>query len=429
MTFRQRIRLDRLLAVPLCLVCDLLARGISRILRRDHSIVPATTRHVVVSKLVGIGSVIQATPLLRSLKQNFPQARLTLVTLKANRPLADRLEGVDEVVCLDDSNAVAMLWTTANALANLIAKRVDHYFDLELYSGFACLLSLFSLARNRFGFYRHSNRFKKGIYTHLVYFNTRMPVRKIYLQLGRVAGIPTGAEDQLGALRIERSERASLKKKLTDLGLAARQPYILINPNASDLLIERRWPEGHAVAAMTRLTQLGHSVVLLGANSEAAFVQNLVERVPAAVRGQIVNTAGQLTLGEAFALIDGAACVLTNDTGPMHMAFALGRPTVCLFGPADPIHYGLNQPNIVTLYAPVPCSPCLYEVDEPPCRGQNICMQRLSPELVVNHVLALLARSGCKIPGAQSSSTSLPDSLPLIWDNEGGQPLGIALRP
>ena len=429
MTFRQRILLDRLLAVPLCVACDFLARGIGRLLRRDHSIQPETTRQIVVSKLVGMGSLVQATPLLRALKKNFPRSRLTVVTLETNRPLVERLEAVDEVLCLNDRSAPALFWTTLRAVARLAGRRVDHFFDLEVYSGFACLLSVFSLARNRLGFYRHSNRFKKGIYTHLVYFNTRMPVRRIYLQLGRVAGVPAGADDRLGTIRIEPAERVSLREKLAGLGLGADERYILVNPNASDLLIERRWPEAHAIEALTRLAELDHRVVLLGAKSESAYVQGLVDRVPPAVRGRVLNTAGRLTLGEAFALIEGAACVLTNDTGPMHMAFALGRPTVCLVGPADPVHYGLISPNIVTLYAAVSCSPCIYEVDQPPCHGNNVCMQRLSPELVVNTVLAVLARTRTEGAAPRLEPDETVRRLPLVWESDSGQLLGIVLRP
>src|ERR1035437_10122079 len=198
MTFRQRILLDRLLAVPLAVSLNALVALLGRILRRDHSIQPATTREIVVCKLVGMGSILQATPLLRALKQRFPQARVTFVTLRANTELVKRVEGVDQTLCVDDRGVVSMAWSTARILASLIFRRTDHYFDLEVYSGFTCLLSLFSLARNRLGFYRHSNRFKKGIYTHLVYFNARMPVRRIYLQLGRVAGVPADADDKLG---------------------------------------------------------------------------------------------------------------------------------------------------------------------------------------------------------------------------------------
>ena len=429
MTFRQRILLDRLLAVPMCVACDVFARGVGRVLRRDHSVTAETTRQIVVTKLVGMGSILQATPLLRALKQDFPQARLTFVTLEANRPLVERLAAVDEVVCLNDRSAPALLWTTMRAMVTLIGRHVDHYLDLEVYSGFACLLSVFSLARNRFGFYRHSNSFKKGIYTHLVYFNTRMPVRRIYLQLGRLAGTSSDPDDRLGAIRIEPSERRTLEEKLGALGLPANSPYVLVNPNASDLLIERRWPAGHMIAALTRLADLGHEVVLLGSKAEAGFVQSLCDRLPAPARARVRNTAGRLSLGEALALVDGAACVLTNDTGPMHMAFALGRPTVCLVGPADPVHYGMHSPHVVTLYAAVSCSPCIYEVDEPPCHGNNVCMQRLSPELVVHQVLALLARTQQVAAATRSEADQTDTRVPLIWESDTGQLLGIVLRP
>jgi ADP-heptose:LPS heptosyltransferase len=366
--------------------------------------------------------------LLRGLKQQFPLARLTLVTLESNRRLADRLQGVDEVLCLDDRGAFSMLRTTSRVVASLMQRHVDHYFDLEVYSGFACLLAVFSLARNRLGFYRHSNRFKKGIYTHLVYFNTRMPVRRIYLQLGRLAGVPSDADDRLSSIPVGPSERLKLQEKLSALGLKPGSRYILVNPNASDLLIERRWPEGHMVHALTRLAELGHNVVMMGAPPEAPFVKSLRDRVPEPVRDRVFNTAGLLSLGEAFALIEGAACVLTNDTGPMHMAFALGRPTVCLAGPADPVHYGMEQPQIVTLYAPVPCSPCIYEVDEPPCHGNNVCMQRLLPEFVVQQVVLQLAQSAPDSLTSQPRAAGGTIRLPLVWENDTGQPLGTVVR-
>jgi heptosyltransferase-2 len=419
-TFRQRILLDRLLAVPLCFAFDLAARLLGKILNRNHSVSVAETHELVVCKLVGMGSIIQATPLMRGLKETFPKARLTFVTLQANRELVQRLEGVDEVLCLDDGSVFSMLRTLPFVLGRLMRQRVDHYFDLEVYSGFTSLLSLFSLARNRLGFYRHSGQFKRGLFTHLVYFNTRMAVRRLYLQLGCVAGVTMNASDRLGRIRIDPEERAAMREKLIRLGLASDTPFILLNPNASDLLIERRWPEKHVVAAITLLAELGKNIVLLGAPSEAAYVKQIYDKVPTKSRSHVFNLAGQLSLAEAFALIEAAACVVTNDTGPMHMSFALERPTVCLFGPVDPAHYGVARPDIVTLYAPVPCSPCVHEIDEPPCHGNNICMQRLLPSLVVENVLALLERGG-GLPAVAH--------LPLVWQTDAGQPLGIVLRP
>ena len=122
--------------------------------------------------------------------------------------------------------------------------------------------------------------------------------------------------------------------------------------------------------------------------------------------------------------------MLTNDTGPMHMAFALQKPVVCLVGPADPVHYGMEGPNVATLYAAVSCSPCIYEVDEPPCRGNNVCMKRLSPQFVVAHVLAMLARChrGAPTPTPAESLAAGAKRLPLAWDDEAGEPLGIFRR-
>lgn len=426
MTFRQRITLDRWFAVPLAVAVNAVVRLAGWILRRDHTIRRETTRRIVVCKLVGMGSVIQASPLVRALKAAFPEARLTFLTLKGNHNLLTRLDGVDEVLCLDDSGAFRMLVRTIRTIITMVVMRVDHYFDLEVYSGFSCLLSVFSLAQNRLGFYRHSNRFKKGIYTHLVYFNTRMPVRRLYLQLGRVAGVRADCDDRLGSIRIESAERDSLRQRLTTLGVDLQQPFILVNPNASDLLLERRWPEGHFVTALSELAKAGHQTVLMGSRSEAPFVKSLRDRVPPPLRERVFDTSGLLALGEAFALIDTATCVLTNDTGPMHMAFALSRPSVCLVGPADPVHYGLEMPWIVTLYARVPCSPCIYEVDEPPCHGDNVCMQRLLPELVVNKVLELVAH--IKAGALREMEPIRTNPLPLIWDGHGGKPLGIVVR-
>jgi len=426
MTFRHRILLDRLLAVPLAVTINSLVRLLGKILRRNHSFNPETTREIVVCKLVGMGSILQATPLFRALKRQFPQARLTVLTLQANASLVSRLDGVDETLCLDDSGTLSMLWTTVMVLGKLIVRHVDHFCDLEVYSGFSCLLSVFSLARNRLGFYRHSNRFKKGIYTQLVYFNTRMPVRRLYLQLGRTAGVSSDAIDSLGSIRVESSERIALQKKLADMALQG--PYLLVNPNASDLLIERRWPKRYFSESIRRIAEKGHNVVLVGSKSEAVYVGSLLEDIPHPLQSRVFNTAGLLSLGELFALIEGAMCVLTNDTGPMHMAFALRKPIVCLFGPCDPGHYGLDGPKIVTLYAPVSCSPCIHEVDEPPCHGHNVCMQRLSPQLVIDSVFSVLDRDQQNPATWSQANGNGSIRLPLQWDNECGKPLGTVIR-
>jgi ADP-heptose:LPS heptosyltransferase len=130
-----------------------------------------------------MGSILQATPLLKALKRQFPDAKITFVTMASNREPLNRFSCVDEILVLDDRNAMRMAVTTIQTIAALLRLRADLYFDLEVYSAFASHLALWAVTRNRIGFYRRSVAFKKGIYTHFVYFNTRMAVRQLYLQL------------------------------------------------------------------------------------------------------------------------------------------------------------------------------------------------------------------------------------------------------
>jgi ADP-heptose:LPS heptosyltransferase len=169
----------------------------------------------------------------------------------------------------------------------------------------------------------------------------------------------------------------------------------------------------------------GYQVALIGNIVELAYVRSLFDRLPTEVQSRVANTAGRLTLGELLALLEGAACVLTNDTGPMHMAIALRRPTVCLFGPAHPEHYGQDLDYVDIFYSQVFCSPCLYEADEPPCHGNNICMQQIRPEPVVQAVLRF---ADPNLQGKASQAYGWRTCLPSIADAPNGTPLGVVAR-
>jgi len=426
MNHRRRILADRLIAVPTAFFFNGFARLLGKLIKRDHSITSVNVTRIVVAKLIGMGSILQATPLLKALKARFPQARLTFVTMRSNQEFVERLSCVDELLILDDQNVFRMALTTLRTITALIRCGADLYLDLEVYSAFSSLLALWALTRNRIGFYRHSAAFKKGIYTHLVYFNSRMPIRQLYLQLGRVIGVPAGQSELTGPIRIDDRDRAGLPGILSQTsGWRLRKPYIVMNPNASDLLLERRWPIEHAIAAVSELVSLGHQVALIGAANERPFVQSLHDRLAPEVREKVANTAGCLTLGELVALIDQASCVLTNDTGPMHIAIALRRPTVCLFGPANPEHYGQELPHIEIFYSQIFCSPCLYEADQPPCNGNNICMQRIDPHAVVKAVRRFV---DSELPPAGTGIDTQCGTLHVIADAPDGTPLGVVVR-
>ncbi len=411
--------IDRTIALPLAWAANVAARTAGQILQRDHHVVPGEVHTIAVAKLLGMGSIIQATPMLHDLRRSFPDAKIIFLTTKANRGLIERLGMIDEGIYVDDANPTVLATTTAQAVTQLLARKVDLYFDLEVYSAGASILSLASGARNRVGFYRGSARFKKGIYTHLTVFNPRAPISAIYRQLHLSVGGKSGGRVKYGPILVRKTDEESLATTLTKHAIALERRYVVVNPNASDLLLERRWPMEKYAALIVELTARGEQVVLVGAKSEAGYVREIMASLPAAARARTVDTSAKLSLGELFALIKSAACVVTNDTGPMHFAIALDRPTVCLFGPVSPDHYGVRKTNIETLYHAVYCSPCAHEIDTPPCAGVNVCMQLIE----VPEVLAAVQR--------QLEGKPAPVRLPIVdvaYASPHGNALGVIVR-
>ena len=423
MKTRTKLLLDEVVAAPIAWGFNLSARMLGALLKRDHTVVEEDVKTIVVTKLLGMGSIIQTTPFLRALKRRFPNAKLVLVTTAGHRQLVERLEFIDQALYLDDRTVRSLVAGGLRNVLELWKLRPDLYFDLEVYSAGTSVLGLLTFAKNRYGFYRTSARFKRGIFTHLVYFNVRMPVSRVYLQLYVAAGGELLDPDELGPITIRPDDRAGAARKRAAAGIPDDARCIVVNPNASDLLLERRWPRAQVRTAMNMLAEQGYRLVLVGAPSELEYVNTIIEGLSPHARAQTTNLAGKLSLGELFAVIDEAHCVITNDTGPMHIAYALNRPTVCLFGPSNPEGYSIVRDNVEVLYHPVFCSPCAHELDQPPCNGDNLCMELITPTEVVQAVDRVLSANG-------KTRRSLPilGQGPIVYVDEVNQGLGVVNR-
>lgn len=411
--------IDRTIAVPFAWAANLTARAVAPIARRDHHIDPEHIHTIAVAKLLGMGSIIQATPLLHDLRAHFPKAKIIFITTRANKGLMDRLDVVDEAVYVDDANPGALVGSTAKAVLELLMRRVDLYFDLEVYSAGASVLSVVSGARNRVGFYRYSAKFKKGIFTHLTVFNPRAPISSIYRQLHVAVGGFEQGEPKFGPIAVKDDDRQSLDETLAKHEIDLEKRFVIVNPNASDLLLERRWPADRVVRLVEELAKKGEQIVFVGAKSEAPYVGEIIGSIDLSLRPRIADTAGKLSLGELFALLERASCVVTNDTGPMHFSIALDRPTVCLFGPVSPEHYGVKKANVEMIYHPVYCSPCAHELDFPPCDGNNVCMKLIE----VGEVLAAVERRLAGAPAVTRLKV-----LDVAYKERSGKALGVIVR-
>lgn len=371
---KTKIFIDRILGIPAVYFLNIFARILGYILRIDHSL-NKPVKNIVVCKFMGMGSIIQSTPMLQTLKKNYPECNLIFITSKANKEIIENIPVIDEAIYLDDDSFFTLITSTFLILLRLWRKKINLYFDLELYSFFSTIITTLSIAVNRFGYYRRANNYRLGIYTHMMYFNNNAPVIQIYLQMCRMAGC-CQIIDTLIPVETKEKDWHSLKQKLN---LTSDSNYLVINPNASAFFLERRWGKDNFIQLINEIVcSFPNTIIILTGNRhEFSYVDSIAKQVNVEFQDKIINTSGILTVSDLILLIKNAKLLISNDSGPMHLGLLTNTKTIGLFGPGSPQHYTNNAKNLHVFYEQVYCSPCIYNFDTPPCKGDNQCMKRI----------------------------------------------------
>lgn len=385
------IRLDLLVGLPLCTLGFLASLPLRPFRRRTLRPV----RSILVVKFLGLGSVLLATPLLRRLREAYPGARITFLTFQSNAELVRRLSCVDEVIAVPRQSAAALLGRLPGLLLQLRRAHYDLALDLEFYSRLSNLVAWASGARRRLGFFVRA-RWRGSLLTDPVYFNSRLPYGRAVLALLQPLEIEDADEQQLVAPDVAHDESVAALEHLSSLGVPAEGTVVVVNVNASDLCEERRWP-GHRYARLVERFR-GEIApvdcfVFIGTADEAPYVRKVLDEMMPDARQTCLDLAGRTSLVELMVLLRRAALLVTNDSGPLHLAVALGVPTVSLYGPETPALYGPVGENHLVFYASHWCSPCLsvYNAKIAMCHGENECMRRIHLEDVVQR-MAVFAR-------------------------------------
>ncbi len=377
MNTKTKLFLDKTIAKPFAYLLNFSVRIVGKITRINHSL-DKDFKTIAVCKFKGMGSIIQSTPMLFALREKYPSAEIIYISSKSNESLLKKTDLINTVVVVDDSNISKFIWTNIKALLFLIKKRPEVYFDLEIYSDYSTLFTTFSLSKNRIGFYLRSSTFRMGIYTHMMFFNTRVPVSDAYLQLAKMLNCKSsGANLYNYGAAINKSD-----SKFNN--------YIVINPNASDLRLERRWGSQKFIDLIKALLEEypQFEIVLIGSKDEMEYTSKISTQFS---DERLINTSGKTSLDELIGIVSNATLLITNDTGPMHLAFSSNTPVVCLFGPCSPEQYGINA-NAFPIYKPLYCSPCVHDFETPPCKGNNSCMKLISSSEVLEIVKAALSK-------------------------------------
>jgi ADP-heptose:LPS heptosyltransferase len=343
---------------------------------------------ILVTKFFGIGSILLATPFLNTLRAKFPHARLIVLSFDSNRELLERLPIDLEVLTISTRGICGFVSDTAKTILQLWKIHVDVAFDLEFFSKFSTLIAVMSTATLRVG-YDLPTKWRRSNLTYCIPLDRSLHVTKVFLSQLSALGIE--AEDNAHILHLEptEDEMRAVSEKLRILSNDIHA--ITLNVNAGSTSLERRWmPERFMAVAERLLTQDSSChFFFIGDANERDYIQQSLALHPALAH-HATNCAGELSLGELIALFKQSRYLLTNDSGPMHLAAASGTKVVALFGPESPDFYGPSG-DVRVLYKGIECSPCLnvYNAKLFVCPFHARCMREISVDQVLNAIRSL----------------------------------------
>ncbi len=387
---------------------------------RHHAGFHASVRRILVRAPNWIGDAVMCEPALRGLRTRFPSASITLLAKPAVADLFQTDRSLDRVVVYEDHGIHAGLagkWTLAQTL-----RRSQFGLAVLFQNAFeAALLSWLAGIPRRCG-YATDGR------TMLLTDPVARPDRQIlphqvvyYWNLLRALGI-TGPPPP-PALFVTEGEEAALDARLLEMGIGASDVVIGINPGSTYGGAKRWLPERFAEVAQRLTWRFNEArtpttaVVIFGAKGEEA----LGAEVAARLTGRVVMLSGATTIRELMAATKRCRLLLTNDTGPMHIAAAFGVPVVAVFGPTDwrtTSPYGQEQGLVRD---PVDCSPCLLRE----CPIDHRCMTRVSVDRVYQTAVTQLERQSSTNTGRAMGSEPVPSDL--VPAGEAGPLVGVTV--
>lgn len=347
----------------------------------------ASPQRVLVILLAAMGDAVNVLPMLRRLRALCPTARIEMLTGPRALPILEGLPELDEILTVDMYAApLSAIGTLGRLMRQVAAREYDVVIDTEQYSALTGWVTLRSGARRRIGFSTPGKQVDDA-YTDVVPYEVRRHESHCYLDLlTPLFGVQLD-HDRLVPVPVTEQEKRRAETLLQEKGVGEGL-LVALHPLSGQTATSRRWSEASFVELGRLLVErYGAQVLLVGSPEERSMLEKMRERLGA---GSFV-TAGETTLRGLAALLARVDAFVGNDSGPMHLAAAMGARTVGLFGPNTPLKWGPLGAHNRAVSANLPCSPCISVAHGAfkPCANPR-CMT----EIRVEHVLDALELAG-----------------------------------
>jgi len=318
-------------------------------------------KRILVIQLWGIGETILALPAIKALKQKY---EVDVLCTNRNKDVFYG-QGVN-------LKEIKLNIFSIDFFCLLNFHKYDLVIDMEEYLNISALIAFF-VGRYRIGYSHHV---RSLLYSKTTEYNDKQHIALTFLDLVKVLGVKYDLK-KLIPLKYSKQDKIKVDSLIKRLKL---KKIVGITPGAAESSKSRMWPKERFAKLADKLD---YDVVFVGAGYE----KKLIDDVQSLMTKKSNNLAGKLSLRQSFYLISKCKLFISNDTGPMHVAAAIGVKTIGLFGPNTPVRFGAF--GNVSLYHKLKCSPCInvHKGQVPECKfDDNKCMQKITVEEVLKAV-------------------------------------------
>jgi len=344
-------------------------------------------RRILVIRLDLIGDLVLSMTIVRTLKRSYPEAEIDLLALPASAQVVMHDPDLNDIITYDPNvwrRPKALLqaknWRNSYNLLRLL--RARHYdIAVSAFGNWAAIIAALSGTKRRVGFGRESypgfmtdsvrgHHWRPGDHKHEVDY---------CLELAKAAGATVCPADRISRLYVYPLAQQQLQQLLIDEGLEQEKPLIACHLSSNNGQ-SKRWPIPYWATLIDKLIRdLDAQVVLTGAPGDKPLIANVTRQM----HQQAINLAGKTSLPQLVALLQQASLVIGGDSGPMHIAAAVGTPLIAIHGPTDPALSGPMSPTATVLRSDIWCSPCYNAQDTADCRFFTTqCMKNILPSRV-----------------------------------------------
>jgi lipopolysaccharide heptosyltransferase II len=347
--------------------------------------------NILCVRLDSLGDVLMCTPAMRAVRGSAPGRALTLLTSPGGAAVAPFIPEVDAVIEYQAPWMKSSAPHDPAADAAFVQRLAAHAFDAAvIFTSYSQSALPAAMLCYQAGIPLRLAHCRENPYQMLTdWIADPEPERQVRHEVRRQLDLVAQVGCRVDATRLSFALREpdleAVGQRLLDAGIGPDAPWILLHPGAS--APSRRYPPEHWASLIRLLDQqLGWPQVLTGGAHEVELVEQIREACGVATH----SFAGKLGLGEMGAALKLAAVVVSNNTGPAHIAAAVGTPLVNLYALTNPQHTPWQVRHRV-LYHDVPCRFCQKSVCP---QGHNDCLAKIAPERVAEAVAGLLEPPG-----------------------------------